>query len=122
MAAAALTFGSVGDIITTCSIIRSGVDALSSSHGSAPEYQNLGKEILNLSRALVSVEPLLQPDVNLERRGDLKKIVDDCHGCLVRFLSRIEAFECLSWPEHRKLSGDHLKVLFRKLQWPSHKV
>lgn len=96
MAAVALTLGSVGDIIALCNVARTGIEALSSSRGSVTQYNNLLRELWNLSRALDCVKLLLGQDcVQLQRRGDLEKVVFDRHRHPVRFLERLEAFECL---------------------------
>ncbi|MCJ1333511.1 hypothetical protein MMC10_010211 [Thelotrema lepadinum] len=115
MSAIALTFGSVGDIIALCSLISNAVDAVSRSYGSSAQYQSLAKNVVNLSQALVSVQFLLDQEPNLQRRGNLEKIVVDCHASIVNFLQRIQVFECLGQQGN---SRDSAKVLRQKLRWP----
>ena len=122
MASAALTFGSIGDIIALCGVIKQGAEALSDAHGSTVQYQGVKREVWNLSRALESVQSLLEQYPNLQHRGDLEKILSDCHNCLVGFLKRTEVYDCLDLPDCRSSSMQNLKVAFRKLKWPTQQV
>ena len=122
MASAALTFGSVGDIIALCSVIQQGAEALSNSHGSKTQYQSIKREAWNLSRALLSVQSLLEQYPDLQRRGDLEKILADCHECLVRFLKRIEVYDCLDLSDDKQSAVQDLKLAFTKLRWPAQQV
>ena len=122
MATAALTFGSIGDVIALCNAIQTGIEALSSARGSTTKYQSLGREVWNLSRALVSVESLLKENANLERRGDLVKVVADCHDCFVRFLKRLESYECLAQSGEQQHSVKDIERFLMKLAWPASQV
>ena len=122
MASAALTLGNVGDIVALCSIIQRGIEALSSSRGSKAQYRSLKQEVWNLSRALVSVQLLLDQHTDLARRGDLEKIVADCHDCFVQFLKRIEVYECLDQLRDQNSPVKDLQTTFRKLKWPTQQV
>ena len=122
MATLAFTFGSVGDIIALCKIVRRGTEALSSVRGSETQLRSLRQEIWNLSHALVSVQSLTQQHEDLRRKGDLEKILSDCHNCFVRFLERIEVYESLDRLGDQKLSVKDLQIIFRKLRWPTQQV
>ena len=119
MASLGLTFGSVGDIITLCSLFCKTVDALSTANGSSARFKLFQQELWNLHRALTSVQDLLRLEPNLPRRGDLEKILTDCHGCFNRFLERIEGFDCLRRGDDGKVS---VRLLYRKLRWASNQV
>ena len=119
MAEAAFTIGSIGDIISLCRVLHGAVKLLNDSRRSAAHYQNLGKEILNLSRTLVAVRLLLEQEPELQRKGDIEKAVADCHDCFVRFLDRIQAFECLGGDRNSRPS---VRVLYKRLQWPKYSV
>lgn len=53
-----VTFGSVGDIISVCLIVKDLVDALDKSRGSSAEYQAVIRELWSLDRALLQVAML----------------------------------------------------------------
>lgn len=52
---AALTFGSVGDIIALCGLAIELGKALSSAHGSAKEYQSLRRDLDQFIQVLMQV-------------------------------------------------------------------
>ena len=116
---AAITIGSVGDIIALCSLVRTATRALSSTRGSAAEYHSLGRELWNLSQALLCVKRLLEQEPDLQYREELEEAVTDCHTCFVCFLQRIEAFECLG---QNRDSRHSTKILYKKLRWPAYQV
>ena len=122
MATSAFTFGSVGDIVALCTIVRRGAEALSSVRGSKAQYRSLQQEVWNLSQALVSVQSLTQEHDDLRRKGDLEKILIDCHECFVRFLKRIEVYECLDQLRDQRVSVKDIQTIFRKLKWPTQQV
>ena len=123
MAALGFTFGSIGDIISFCNVVHEAVRAISNTHGSKNQYRSLGKEIWNLSRALVSVKSLAeQHKSDIQRKGDLEKAVSDCHDCLIRFLNRIKGFENLGRQNDRINSVMSVKILAKKLKWPTYNV
>src|SRR2546423_9092228 len=53
-----ITFGSVGDIISICLIVKDLVDTLNKSRGSSAEYSEVIRELWVLDRALLEVELL----------------------------------------------------------------
>jgi hypothetical protein len=53
-----ITFGSVGDIISVCLIVKDLVDALNKSRGSSAEHGEIIRELWVLDRALLEVEVL----------------------------------------------------------------
>ena len=115
MAAAAFTIGSIGDIISLCKVIHGAVETINDSRRAVVEYRSLGKEVLNLSQALEAVRLLLEQESELQRRGDLEKVVSDCRACFVRFLERIKAFECLGRDNNLERS---IQILCKRLRWP----
>ena len=54
-----ITFGSVGDIISVCLLIKDLVDALNDCQGSAYDYQQLVREVRSLERVLLQVNQLV---------------------------------------------------------------
>ena len=53
-----VTFGSVGDIISVCLVIKDLIKVLDDSRGSSSEYQAVIRELWSLDRALLEVELL----------------------------------------------------------------
>ena len=116
---ASLTIGSVGDIITICDILRTVVQALSESRGSAAEYQALVKELQALSQAVYSVRSLLERHQDLKEIGRLQDLLKDCRSNLIRELERIQPYGTAlkSCP-----SVSAVKIICRKIRWLTGKV
>jgi hypothetical protein len=57
---AAVTFGSVGDIITAVGVIKDLIVALSDSRGSSADYQRIISELTNLERILIHLDDLIK--------------------------------------------------------------
>lgn len=51
-----VTFGSVGDIISVCLLVKDLVEALDKARGSKAEYQSAIRELWILDRALLEIE------------------------------------------------------------------
>ena len=116
---AAISFGSVGDIVAICEILVKTVNALSKSHGSAVDYQSLIGELWSLAQALEAVKSLLGREPQLHHRGRLEIALHNCQKCLERELDKIQKFET-------SLSGAVRNGIFKdvywKLRWQTHKV
>ena len=114
---AALTFGSVGDIIALCEIVANVVEALSESRGSSAQYQELITELFSLSQALESVDELALVHHAIQNAGRLRNALGLCHKCLDVNLRTIQKYQ-------RSLraggSGKSVTDVFRKLRWQSH--
>jgi hypothetical protein len=66
-----ITFGSVGDIISICLIIKDLVAALDESSGSSKEFQEVRRELWALERALLEVELLSRTSTSTARLNAL---------------------------------------------------
>ena len=84
-----VTFGSVGDIISVCIIIKDLVKALDDSRGSSAEYQEVIRELSALDRVLLEVELLW---TTCERTNELNAIRDTAHRNAAQCRQSIEAF------------------------------
>ena len=116
---AAITFGSVGDIIAVCQVIKTTIHALSTSRGSAAEYQSLTNSLWSLSQALESVKSLLEKSLPMQHRGRLNVALQNCIEYLDRELDRIQKF---AFALRRAGSGNRTIDAFWKLRWQGHKV
>ncbi|KAK3896403.1 hypothetical protein C8A05DRAFT_20612 [Staphylotrichum tortipilum] len=117
---AALTFGSLGDIMAVCQLaIYLGRAIGSSQYGSAKEYQALRKDLDGFVKALMQVVatyPQREFTPYLEGLDtSTKETVDDCAGLIREALDR--------WQKkyHQALaskgSGNALKDAGRKMEW-----
>ena len=81
---ATVTFGSVGDIISVCLLVRELVECLDKARGSASQYQALANELRSLDRALLEAGLLL--DIHKTRLGTsaetIAQEVEACHTSL----------------------------------------
>ena len=116
---AAITFGSVGDIIALCELVRDAVTAFSQARGSAAVYRELATELNNLSLAMYGIQRLLKKNEGvLGPGGTLNKLLGDCENSMSRFLRRIAKFEILGSKAPRK----PLMAALRKVQWLTYQV
>lgn len=77
---AGISFGSVGDIIAVGEIAWSIAKALSSSRGSAKEYQSLAKELQLFNKALLQVVAVWQNYAECEELRELGKLTREVIG------------------------------------------
>ncbi|KAH8592186.1 hypothetical protein B0O99DRAFT_689964 [Bisporella sp. PMI_857] len=113
-----VTFGSVGDIVAVCLIIKDLVDALDKSRGSSAEYQQIIRELWTLDRVLLQVIQLSESYrdcIEFHVLGiTVVQAVENCRRSMNDFLGKVRKYE-------RSLrdqgSGNFLKDSARKLQW-----
>lgn len=93
---AGVTFGSFGDIITLCIIIKDLVKALDDSRGSSAEYQEVIRELWALDRVLLEVELLwrtCEDSVELNAlRETARRMADQCRQSIEGFLTKIKKY------------------------------
>ena len=111
---ASITFGSVGDIVTVCGLVRKAIIALSKSRGSSAQYRELLKEIDSLGAALQSVSTVLEGDPHVTGSQQLRDALSRCYTCLNLYLGSIRKYD-----EALKKGGSSnpVKDSVRKLQW-----
>jgi hypothetical protein len=92
----AVSFGSVGDIIAVCLIVKDLVAALDDSRGSAAEYQEVRLELQALERALLEVEFLSSSCTATEKLKALyataRKAGVNCQKPVAAFLKKIRKY------------------------------
>ena len=113
-----ITFGSVGDIISVCLLIKDLVDALNDCQGSAHDYQQLVKELRSLERVLLQVNQLVckyeaSPALNVYC-VDARDAVENCRQSAEPFLKQLKTYSRSLKPGG---SGNVVKDTVRKVQW-----
>jgi hypothetical protein len=92
-----ITFGSVGDILSVCLIVKDLVAALDDSRGSSAEYREVIRELWGLDRALLEVDLLSRTCENTTEMTALfntaKKAADDCRQSIASFSKKIRKYE-----------------------------
>jgi hypothetical protein len=92
----AVSFGSVGDIIAVCLLVKDLVAALDDSRGSAAEYQEVRRELQSLERALLEVEYLSSSCTSTVKLNALyataRKAALDCQKPVAAFLKKIKSY------------------------------
>ena len=94
-----VTFGSVGDIISVCLIVKDLVEALDKARGSKAEYQSAIRELWILDRALLEIELFTKAHENAstpELRGlceTAKVAALRCKELVSTFLERIKKYQ-----------------------------
>lgn len=90
------TFGSVGDILSLCIIIKDLVKALDESRGASQEYQEIIRELWALDRALLEVELLwrtCEETVELNAlRVTARRMADQCRRSVEVFLDKVKKY------------------------------
>lgn len=109
-----ITFGSVGDIIAVCLIVKDLVDALDNLRGSAAEYQEIIRELGNLEHALRQVEDLSRLFADSIEMTTLLLVaaqaVDNCKSTVNGFRDKIRKFD-------KSLAVNGTDNIARKVQW-----
>lgn len=96
-----ITFGSVGDIISVCLLVKDLVDALDKARGSKAEYQSLTRELRILDRVLLEVHLLARTHgggntPELEALCETaRKAVDRCKDLVSNFLVKLKKYQGL---------------------------
>jgi hypothetical protein len=113
-----ITFGSVGDIISVCLIVKDLVEALDDGNGSPAEYQELIRELWSLERALLQVDMMsraCQATIELNALNQTaRQAAHHCRQCIEAFLDKIKKYK-------RSLGGDGPRNFLidasRKVMW-----
>lgn len=113
-----ITFGSVGDIISVCLIVKDLIDALDKSRGSASEYQEIIRELRCLERSLLEVEKLSREfDSSVQLNAlcvTAKYTIDKCRSSVDGFFGKIRKYEKYLREEG---SGNVMKDSTMKMKW-----
>jgi hypothetical protein len=92
-----VTFGSVGDIIAVCVLVKDCVDALSSTKGSTAAYQAVIRELYILEKALLEVELICREYAGTPGLDTLidsaRTTVDGCQKSLAAFTLKTKKYE-----------------------------
>jgi hypothetical protein len=92
-----VTFGSVGDIIAICLLVKDCADALSESNGASASYQAVVRELWILEKALLQVDLLARA---YHSNADLtaifesaKTTIECCRKTLEEFKAKIRRYD-----------------------------
>ena len=115
------TFGSVGDVVSLCSLIKDLVRAFDQSRGSSAEYQDIVSELRAFEEMLTQVKAFcdrLDPSAEFEGfRQRVNSKADQCQLALEKFLKRIEKFG----PSLKEGgSGNRCADFVYKIRWLCH--
>jgi hypothetical protein len=92
-----VTFGSVGDIIAVCILLKDCVDALSETKGAAASYQAVIRELFILEKALLEVGVLSRTNASTAELVALfdsaRTTVEGCRKFLEAFKSKTKRYE-----------------------------
>lgn len=92
-----ITFGSVGDIIAVCLLVKDCVGALSETNGSAAEYQAVIRELYVLEKALLEVGILSKTHATTQELNalfaSLTTTIDQCRKSLASFKAKTQRYD-----------------------------
>lgn len=115
---ASVTFGSVGDILSVCIVIKDLVRALDESRGSSAEYQEVIRELWGLDRVLLEVELLWRTCESTAELNTLRetahRMADQCRRSIEAFLKKVKKYR----PSLRDGgSGSVVRDATMKIRW-----
>jgi hypothetical protein len=117
-----ITFGSVGDIISVCIIVKDLVTALDDTRGSTTEYREVIRELWILDRALLEVDLLSR---TCENTVEMNALCQAAHQAAANCRQSMEAFTAKLKKYNSCLGEDRSKSVIRntikKVQWVSEK-
>jgi hypothetical protein len=91
-----ISFGSVGDIVSICLIVKDLVAALDDSRGSSTEYREVIRELWGLDRALLEVDLLSRTCDNTIELNALcmtaRQTAENCRHCIETFSKKIRKY------------------------------
>jgi hypothetical protein len=92
-----ITFGSVGDIIAVCILVKDCVEALSDTNGSVPQYQAVIRELHILEKALLEVGALSRTHATTPELVALfnsaDTTIEQCRKALELFKAKTEPYD-----------------------------
>ncbi|KAK3367404.1 hypothetical protein B0T24DRAFT_390146 [Lasiosphaeria ovina] len=93
----AVSFGSVGDIIAVCLLVKDLADAFDKTRGSGAEYQGLTRELGSLERCLLQVDLLCRSPVQSQDIATIcdaaRSTIKDCELSLQDLYRRIQKYD-----------------------------
>ncbi|KAH9212127.1 hypothetical protein DL95DRAFT_464179 [Leptodontidium sp. 2 PMI_412] len=115
-----VTFGSVGDIISTCLIVKDLVAALDDSRGSKSEYREVIRELHIIDQALLEVDVLSR---TCERTPELlalcktaRQTAQNCRQSIEAFTEKIKRYDANLCEDS---SRNFLRDTIMKISWVS---
>jgi hypothetical protein len=116
-----ITFGSVGDIISVCLLVKDLVDALDKARGSKAEYQSVTRELWILDRVLLEIDLLARTHGGVTPELEAlcetaKKAVDRCRELVSEFLTKIKKYQG-SFGEENNQNKNFIKETAMKVRW-----
>jgi hypothetical protein len=107
-----ITFGSVGDIIAVCVLVKDCVDALSDTNGSAPQYQAVVRELHILEKALLEVGVLSRTHATTP---ELIALFTSADTTIEQCRKALEAFKAKTKPYDQHLGAASTSTAVQKL-------
>ncbi|MCJ1377618.1 hypothetical protein MMC17_000713 [Xylographa soralifera] len=112
------TFGSLGDIVSICLIVKDLVEALDDSRGSSAEYQQLIRELRALEQILLQVDLLWRVCTSTVELNALRetsfRAAEQCRCSIESFLKKIKKYG----PNLQESgSGSVVRDVFMKVRW-----
>ena len=115
---AGVTFGSFGDVVSLCIVIKDLIKAVDDSRGSSAEYQEIIRELWALDRALLELGALWRTDEGTVESNALRetahRMADQCRQCIEAFLEKVKKYG--SSLQDRG-SGKVMKDTTMKVRW-----
>jgi hypothetical protein len=113
-----ITFGSVGDIISICLLVKDILATAHESWGSDAEYRALSDELRCLERALLETALLIER--HRGRIGLLANVIGEevvgCRSCLERIRALLTKYKRALGPDKSSAAGPATRFS-RRVQW-----
>ena len=106
---------SVGDCIAGISLLIDAVHGLSKTDGAQADYEELGRQLQNLSNGLECVEGLRLDSA--QQISAVDTALNDCRLCIDSFIKRNSKFKSFEITSDKQWTLAALKRQGRKIQW-----
>ena len=113
-----VAFGfSIGDFIAGINLLIDSVKSLDEAHGAKADYQELGRELSDLSNALDGIQTLSLSQVQVSHVNAVNNAVDGCRLFIEGFVQRNSKFESLDSSPSKRWSLAAFKKGVLGIRW-----
>jgi len=109
---------SVGDIIAGIGVIKTSIDAFSSTRGASKEYKLLADTLTKLCESLELIREIeVDPVRDATQSEAIRRAAEQCQCCIDDFLNRIAKYKSIQLSGQTNDWSQKLRGAARKIQW-----
>ncbi len=107
----------VGDFIAGINFLIDAVRSLNDTYGARADYQELGRELSNLTNALNGIQSLSLDPVQTNQIAAVNAAVNECRLCVDKFVRRNSKFKSMESITGKRWSPETFQQRARGVQW-----